>query len=170
MHPTKPVVEQQVPQYWKTNKDNDRVPVVPRGPNDQNPNKGLDYEFDYTKNYQDPLLERPGHSHLNLGSGCCTEAAGIGKMQTPINLDTRLAVKQSFKDSMFEFNYEPFDPVAVKKFNEKGSTFVYELNGDEDYLITKTVGLFDRHLKGKYTKFYGMQTHFHAPSEHSIDG
>ena len=37
-------------------------------------------------------------------------------------------------------------------------------------MLTKTAGLFDRHLKGKYTKFYGMQTHFHAPSEHSIDG
>ena len=59
---------------------------------------------------------------------------------------------------------------VTKKYNEKGSTFVYELNGDQDYLVTKTVGLFDRHLKGKYTKFYGMQTHFHAPSEHSIDG
>ena len=122
----------------------DKVPVVPRGPNDQKPGSGMDYEFDFTKDYTDPLLERPGHAHLNLtGQEPC-----IGKMQTPINLDTKLAVKQSFKDSMFEFNYCPIDPVAVKKFNEKGSQFVYELNTEEDYLVTKTAGLFDKHRQG----------------------
>jgi carbonic anhydrase len=33
---------------------------------------------------------------------------------------------------------------------------------------TKTVSLFDRHID-KAT-LYGMQYHFHSPSEHSIDG
>ena len=77
---------------------------------------------------------------------------------------------ENFQDDEFEFSYNPIDPVAVKKFNEKASQFIYELNVEEDYLMTKTVGLFDKHLAGKNTKFYGMQTHFHAPSEHSIDG
>ena len=77
---------------------------------------------------------------------------------------------ENFQDDEFEFSYKPIDPVAVKKFNEKASQFIYELNVEQDYLLTKTVGLFDKHLAGKNTKFYGMQTHFHAPSEHSIDG
>lgn len=33
---------------------------------------------------------------------------------------------------------------------------------------TSTIGLFDRHIKK--AKLYGLQTHFHAPSEHTIDG
>lgn len=33
---------------------------------------------------------------------------------------------------------------------------------------TKTISLFDKHIPE--AKLYGLQFHFHAPSEHSIDG
>ena len=37
-------------------------------------------------------------------------------------------------------------------------------------MLTRTVGLFDEHLKNRDVTFHGMQAHFHSPSEHSIDG
>ena len=37
-------------------------------------------------------------------------------------------------------------------------------------MVTKTAGLFDAHLRDREVAFHGMQAHFHAPSEHSIDG
>ena len=37
-------------------------------------------------------------------------------------------------------------------------------------MTTKTPGLFDTHLEGKNIHLKGMQTHFHAPAEHAIDG
>ena len=59
--------------------------------------------------------------------------------------------------------------MAVKKFDEKGDRFFFPMTG-ENYLYTKTAGLFDRHLGGRNIKLLGLQSHFHAPSEHSIDG
>ena len=38
----------------------------------------------------------------------------------------------------------------------------------ESWLQTKTISLFDKHIP-KAT-LYGMQYHFHSPSEHTIDG
>lgn len=37
-------------------------------------------------------------------------------------------------------------------------------------MLTKTAGLFDKHLKDREVVFHGMQAHFHSPSEHTIDG
>ena len=37
-------------------------------------------------------------------------------------------------------------------------------------LTTKTPGLFDNHLRNKNIHLSCMQTHFHAPAEHAIDG
>lgn len=38
----------------------------------------------------------------------------------------------------------------------------------ESYFETKTISLFDKHIKK--AKLYGLQYHFHSPSEHSING
>ena len=35
-------------------------------------------------------------------------------------------------------------------------------------MFTSTIGLFDKYIK--QATLYGLQFHFHAPSEHSIDG
>lgn len=35
---------------------------------------------------------------------------------------------------------------------------------------TKTAGLFDEHLKDANLKLTALQTHFHSPAEHAIDG
>ena len=43
------------------------------------------------------------------------------------------------------------------------------MSGD-NYLYTKTPGLFNKHLDGRNVKLIGLQSHFHAPSEHAIDG
>ena len=37
-------------------------------------------------------------------------------------------------------------------------------------MTTKTPGLFDAHLEGKNIHLKGLQTHFHTPAEHAIDG
>lgn len=42
------------------------------------------------------------------------------------------------------------------------------LDGDKNYFQTSTVNLFDKHIES--ANLWGMQAHFHAPSEHSIDG
>lgn len=42
------------------------------------------------------------------------------------------------------------------------------MDPDANGFQTKTVGLFDKHLER--ANLWGLQTHFHAPSEHSIDG
>ena len=38
-----------------------KIPVVPRGPNDQKPGSGLPFEFDFSKTFKDPPKDRPGH-------------------------------------------------------------------------------------------------------------
>lgn len=39
---------------------------------------------------------------------------------------------------------------------------------EDNFMTTETISLFDKHIK-KATLF-ALQTHFHAPSEHTIDG
>ena len=39
---------------------------------------------------------------------------------------------------------------------------------DDNYMITKTIGLFDENCD--CAKLQGLQYHFHAPSEHSLNG
>ena len=61
------------------------------------------------------------------------------------------------------------------KFNEQGDAFYYTLNANqteeakkESYFETNTISLFDPHIDK--AKLFGMQYHFHSPSEHSVDG
>ena len=62
------------------------------------------------------------------------------------------------------------DPIKQKRFDEQGDRFFYEMKEGDNHMMTKTAGLFDGHLKDKNVKLIGMQSHFHAPSEHAIDG
>ena len=42
-------------------------------------------------------------------------------------------------------------------------------NGPKDnYMNTATISLFDNHIKE--ATLFGLQAHFHAPSEHSVNG
>lgn len=91
----------------------------------------------------------------------------MGKEQTPINLPTDINIKSDFEDDCFLFQYDKHDPIAVKKFDEKGDRFFFPMSG---HLYTKTAGLFNPHLAGRNVKLSGMQYHFHAPAEHAIDG
>jgi len=61
------------------------------------------------------------------------------------------------------------------KFNEEGDAFYFKMNDNnlpeekqESWLQTKTVSLFDKHIEK--ASLYGMQYHFHSPSEHSVNG
>ena len=145
------------------------VPTVPCVPNCCKNHKH-NYEFNFAKSAKNPLHERPGQKHLNLGGLLVpTYPAALGLQQTPINLETSIPVLKDFKET-FTAKYEPIDVVTAKRFNEKGSQFLYQLNPSADFMLTKTAGLFDKHLRDREIMFHGMQAHFHAPSEHSIDG
>ena len=39
---------------------------------------------------------------------------------------------------------------------------------EDNFMSTETINLFDKHIKK--AKLFAMQSHFHAPSEHTIDG
>lgn len=39
---------------------------------------------------------------------------------------------------------------------------------EENRMTTQTINLFDKHIDS--ATLYGLQYHFHAPSEHSING
>ena len=61
------------------------------------------------------------------------------------------------------------------KFNESADCYYFTLNQEnvpeeesKSWFCTKTISLFDKHIEKTY--LYGMQYHFHSPSEHSIDG
>lgn len=43
-----------------------------------------------------------------------------------------------------------------------------EGNLEDNKMVTSTISLFDKHIKS--ATLHGLQTHFHAPSEHTIDG
>lgn len=104
-----------------------------------------------------------GHDWL-VGDGFDT-----GYAQSPINLKTEIPVKADFMDKDFEFSYTPFRPAQKKKFDEKNDRFEFLLN-NKDWLKTSTVGLFDPQLSGRNVMFSAKNVHFHAPSEHSING
>jgi carbonic anhydrase len=145
------------------------LPAVPCAPNCCK-NHQHRFEFNFAKSSKHALRERPGQKHLNLGGLLVpTYPDSLGSMQTPINLETNIPVLRDFKEK-FEVKYEPIDAVTAKRFNEKGSQFLYQLNPSADFMLTKTAGLFDTHLKDREVKFHGMQAHFHSPSEHTIDG
>lgn len=90
-------------------------------------------------------------------------------------MDTNIKISDDFQDDVFKFNYETVNAKESLKFNEAGDAFYYELNAKsskeedhESFFETKTISLFDKHIEK--AKLYGMQYHFHSPSEHSIDG
>jgi carbonic anhydrase len=88
-------------------------------------------------------------------------------------LKTGTEIHPNFQDKVFNFNYEKVNPHESMKFNEQGDAFYYTLNADkanatESYLETSTISLFDAHIEK--AKLFGMQYHFHSPSEHSVDG
>jgi len=100
-----------------------------------------------------------------------------GKKQSPINLDTSMPISTEFKDSVFKCNYEVMEPQFSYKFTQGSETFVFPFQNvkhrdnqlaKNNYMHTSTISLFDPHIKS--ANFYGVQFHFHAPSEHSFDG
>lgn len=125
---------------------------------------------DYSKNYLNPRIERPGVPFLFEGLKNAPKAAnpnnvtvaqGLGAHQTPINLDTGKEIHNRFKDKNFKFHYEMVDPQDTMKFNEQNDAFYYSLNAGqndesekESYLETATISLFDPHIEK--CKMFGM--------------
>lgn len=79
------------------------------------------FEYDFEKNYLDPLSQRPGIDFV-LEPKIQQEAAKaleksapctFGSLQTPIDLSSEMEVLKGFKDDKFEFYYDPL--VSVKK-------------------------------------------------------
>jgi len=69
------------------------------------------------------------------------------------------------------------EPQFSYKFTQGSETFVFPFQNvkhrdnalvKNNYMHTSTISLFDPHIKS--ANFYGVQFHFHAPSEHSFDG
>jgi len=83
-----------------------------------------------------------------------------------------MKVLEDFKDEKFQFKYENIDPSTQCKFKEAGEQFQVVLRNDkgpwDNYMQTATISLFDSHIKE--CTLFGLQAHFHAPSEHSING
>jgi len=77
---------------------------------------------------------------------------------------------ENFKDSNFSVKYKTIDPTKQTKYKESGQQFQVVLEGkpEQNVMKTETINLFDHHIKK--ASLYGLQAHFHAPSEHSIDG
>ena len=124
--------------------------------------------YDYRKNHTDPIEERPGEEFLKCG---------LDAKQTPINLESNMAITKSFKDDVFKFNYEVVDTRHSYKFNQTNESYWFPLQKikvpennlwDFNYMHTSTISLFDKHIDS--CNFFAKQFHFHSPSEHSIDG
>ena len=166
------------------------VPVVGDMPNSTHDRKKV-FEFDFGKCHHDPLEERPGYfkewneeyefhkqqsqgmrnnvvkfQNNNQSYDVCT----FGKMQTPINLNTSLKVLQDYKDDCFNVKYKNIDASRQIMYKEAGQQYqvVFEGKPEENVMTTSTIGLFDRHIP--QANLHGLQAHFHAPSEHAIDG
>jgi len=152
-------------------------------PNCQHKHKH-EFQYDYSKNFSDPRPERPGVAfleglrHQQLKTYDCPELVGeLTLTQSPIDLQTNLPINKNFKDDVFNFNYENImvQTNQSMKFNEAADCFYFKLNDNDlpehkqqSWFTTKTISLFDKHIA--QTNLYGMQYHFHSPSEHSIDG
>lgn len=126
--------------------------------------------YDYSKSYRDPVYERPGEC-FDLNQDICMTRG------TPIDLESRMPFKSDFKDSEFKFNYEVIDPRYSYKFKQDIESYFFPIKDakkpgnnltTQNYLSTATIGLFDPHIPK--ADFFAQQFHFHAPSEHSIDG
>ena len=86
-----------------------------------------------------------------------------------------MPVLKNFRDKQFKFHYEEIDQKAKQlKFNEVGDAFYFDIAKGKserenlNCIKTQTISLFDPHIP--VATLHGAQFHFHAPSEHSIDG
>ena len=132
--------------------------------------KNPKFQYDYSKSYKDPLVERPGENFDPNQDPCM-------KNGTPINLESAMAIKTDFVDDEFNFNYENIDPKASYKFNQAIESFFFPIKKakkpgnnltEHNFLSTKTISLFDKHIPK--ADLFAQQFHFHSPAEHSIDG
>ena len=128
------------------------------------------FMYDYSKTYKDPIYQRPGECH-EINQAVCM------KQGTPINLDSSIPIKKDFVDKEFNFNYEVLDPKASYKFNQTNESYFFPLKKTKqannnltqyNFLTTKTINLFDKHIEK--ADLFAQQFHFHSPAEHSIDG
>lgn len=104
-------------------------------PNCEHDHHHIPFQDDFTKNYKDPLHERPGICFLEglenapkyQGLDNPSVDKGLGALQTPINLETKINILENFVDDEFKFNYEKTSSKALK-FNDQGDAFFWELN------------------------------------------
>ena len=138
-----------------------------------------DYDYDYSKNYMNALNQRPGEfAEYNwLAANYYLveqEKKGVvcdGIKQTPINLETGIPILETFEDKDFTFKYADIDAKKQLKYNQKGCQYQLVMKNEtpnDNYLVTSTISLFDKGCR--CVKLQGLQYHFHAPSEHSING
>ena len=82
--------------------------------------KSLEYQDDFSKNFEDKRSTRPGICFLegldtapkNANTANLDEASpskGLYAKQTPINLETTTEINFGFQDEAFRFNYEKVD-------------------------------------------------------------
>ena len=140
------------------------------------------YDYDYTKTFKDPIVKRPGIDFIidpkikqELAKGIDPNLFEFGKKQTPINLSSQMEVLEDFQDKEFDYAYEKVEQNQKQlKFNETGDAFFFDIGKGRDQksnpnkMTTATISLFDNHIPS--ATLVGAQFHFHAPSEHSIDG
>ena len=141
------------------------------------------FDYDYSKNFNDPLQERPGidfviEPKFKVEAAKITDPSQVcefGKKQTPIDLSSQMEVLKGFQDKEFQFNYDTLESVQQQlKFNETADQFIYDIargkfeKDNNNFMKTSTISLFDSHIP--VATLHGAQFHFHAPSEHSIDG
>lgn len=76
----------------------------------------------------------------------------------------------NFKDKNFSVKYKTIDASRQTKYKESGQQFQLVMEGKpkQNVMKTETINLFDHHIQK--ANLYGLQAHFHAPSEHTIDG
>ena len=85
-----------------------------------------------------------------------------------------MEVLEDFQDKEFDYFYEKVKPNDQLKFNEAGDAMLFDMGKGRDQkanpnkMTTSTISLFDKHIPA--ATLVCAQFHFHAPSEHSIDG
>lgn len=155
------------------------LPLVGCMPGCTHDHVACDYDYDYTKNFLDALNKRPGEfveynwmaANFYLLEDGKKDTVCDGILQTPINLDTGIPISK-FKDTPFDFKYNTIDPRKQVKFNQKGQQVQIVLESPnspmDNFMRTSTISLFEPKIE--VCNLHGLQYHFHAPSEHSVNG
>ena len=78
------------------------------------------YMYDYSKDWRNPVRERPGECHDQ-------DQAVYMVKGSPINLESDMPILEDFEDSDFKFNYETIDPKASYKFNQTIESYAFPL-------------------------------------------